>query len=445
MYRHGDKNLRQYELFPQGGKSDRRYRSALTFTEVYSGTLRTYDELLAAGEMVTLLDGQERSDDDDPAVEIARFETAMRGMSPETKKIFLADCAAAVLPPPCVLHSTRRPWRETVKLLVAVGVIPSPWLAADGSVRPNYTGQLHCAKVSQMMGGEIGNDAKREASTTAHRARERIGSSTSNQADYHFVRKQVRVANGIKILGRPPTRQEVLASPELFEPDARQPTLADNVICASCLRNVASPACMGLVLYAHNHYTGVGLITDVCRACDTSGRPINDALIHYDFAASDLPLGAECLLRLMQRGDGLGEVTDEADDIVAEGLDACVEAAWPARDTPASARRTRPKSLRLSPPAPGDVLMAPAPPALSSRSRSRSPSPARAPVPPLRPLRRPSRPPLSVPEDETKFDALLADATRALREMAGLRSSRAGGAVDLFNDALGLSSKEVTT
>ena len=45
-----------------------------------------------------------------------------------------------------------------------------------------------------------------------------------------------------------------------------------------------------------------------------------------------------------------------------------------------------------------------------------------------------------MPEDETKFDALLADATRALREMAGLQSSRAGRAVDLFNDALGLSS-----
>jgi len=442
MYRHGDKNLRQYELFPQGGKSDRRYRSALTFTEVYSGTLRTYDELLAAGEMVTLLDGQERSDDDDPAVEIARFETAMRGMSPETKKIFLADCAAAVLPPPCVLHSTRRPWRETVKLLVAVGVIPSPWLAADGSVRPNYTGQLHCSKVSQLVGGEGASDARREASARAHRARERIGSSTTNGADYDFVRQQVRAANGMRILGRPPTRREVLANPELFEPNAKQPTFADNVICASCLRNVASPACMGLVLYAHNHYTGVGLITDVCRACDTSGRPINDALLFYDVAASDVPLGSECLLRLLGRGGGLGALTDEADDIVAEALDASAEAAWLARDAPPRARKSRRLSPDLSdddesgaaPPAPP----APASPASSTRSRSRSP--ARAPAPPLRPLRRPSRPPLSVPEDETKFDALLAEATRALREMAGLRSSRAGRAVDIFNDALGLSS-----
>ena len=45
---------------------------------------------------------------------------------------------------------------------------------------------------------------------------------------------------------------------------------------------------------------------------------------------------------------------------------------------------------------------------------------------------------VSLRRDE--FDALLADATRALREMAGLRSSRAGRVVDVFNDALGLSS-----
>ena len=424
MYRHGGdggKGYRQYELFPRGGQAvrgERWYRSALTFTEVYSGTLRTYDELLAAGEKVTLLDGQERSDD--PAVEVARFETAMVGMSPETKKLYLADCAAAKLPPPCRLHSTGSglclPWRETVKLLVAVGVIPSPWLAANGSVHEAYEGQLYCGKVSQLVGGEGAGDALRETSARAHRARERIGSSTTNGADYDFVRQQVRAANGMRILGRPPTRREVLANPELYEPNAKQPTFADNVICASCLRNVASPACMGLVLYAHNHYTGVGLIADVCRACDTSGRPINDALIHYDFAASDLPLGAECLLRLMQRGGGLGEVTDEADDIVAEALGAGVEAAWPALDDPAPRRKSR----RLKPAAEDDEEMEAAPPASPASSRARSPSPPPPPSPP--PRRRSPRNRSPGADDDAESDQYLADVTRLLEKMAGLPS-----------------------
>ena len=115
MYRHGGKSLRQCELFPQGGKPDRKYRRVLKFTEVYSGTRPTYEALLAAGEKVTLLDGQVRSSN--TGEEEQRFLTAMEKMSPATKVFFLADCAAALLPPPCVYHSTSGrtvlPWPET--------------------------------------------------------------------------------------------------------------------------------------------------------------------------------------------------------------------------------------------------------------------------------------------------------------------------------------------
>ena len=105
MYTHNGKGLRQCDLFPRGGHSDRAYRAELAFTKLYDGNLATLDALLAAGEKVTLLDGQERSDDD-PEVEKARYVTAMVGMGYGTKRIFLADCAAAKLPPPCIFHST---------------------------------------------------------------------------------------------------------------------------------------------------------------------------------------------------------------------------------------------------------------------------------------------------------------------------------------------------
>ena len=426
MYRHGDKNLRQYELFPQGGRSDRRYRSALTFTKVYSGTLPTYAELLAAGALVDLLPGQTRSDD--PEVEKARYVTAMKGMSHETKRLFLADCAAAMLPPPCDLHSTNTrtvlPKRETIDALVTVGVIPSPWLAANGSVHRNYEGQLYCATVSRMMGAEVGNDGRRDASATAQRERVHLGRNgappaTSNQADYHFVRQQVRAANGMRILGRPPTQKEVRANPELFEPNLKQPTLADKVICASCLGNVASRACGGLVFYAHNHYTGVGLLTDVCRACDTSGRPINDALIHYGVAASDVPLASECLLRLLGRSGGLGALTVSADAIVAEAREAWAEADWPAGDTPAQERTTR-KSQRLNPPSSDDEEMEAAPPASPASSRARSPSPSPPPSPP--PRRRSPRMRATGAADDAESDQYLTDVTRLLEKMACLPS-----------------------
>ena len=427
MYCHGGNGLRQYQLFPRNGQQDRVYRKALKYTKFYSGTLPTLEDLLARGEKVTLLSGQTRSDD--PEVEKARYVTAMKDMSCNTKKVYLGDCAAAKLPPPCRLHSTigltGMPWQETVVQLVKVGVIPSPWLAADGSVHSRYEGQLYCPKVGSLIGMEVGNDGRRDASARAHRERRRNGSSTSNCAEYHFVRQQRRVEVGMKVLGRPPTRAEVLASPELFEPNAKQPTFADNVICASCLRNVASPACMGLVLYAHNHYSGVGLITDVCRACDTSGRPINDALIQYDVAASDVALVSESVLRLMGRGGGLGELTDEADDVVAEAMEACKGAAWPARDAPPRGRKSR----RTASTASDDVLMAMAPLASSS---SRSPSPSPPPLPPPSPPPRRRSPRARAPgAADAEFDHYLADVTRLLDKMAGLPScSRADRARD---------------
>jgi hypothetical protein len=440
MFRYGDIGLRQTQLFPQGGKSDRKYRKALKYTEVYSGTRLTYEALLAAGEKVTLLDGQERSDD--PAVEEARFATALEGMSHATKRLYLADCAAAVLPPSCVYHSTDGrtvlPWPETVKKLVAVGVIPSPWLAADSSVHVDYAGQLYCGKVATMMAAEVGNDGKRETSARAHRARVHLGPggappATSDIADYHFVRAQVRAANGIKIFGRPPTRAEVLATPELFEPNLKQPTIADNVICASCLGNVASRACGGLVLYPHDHYSGVGLLTNVCRTCDTSGRPVNDALIHYDVAAPDVALASECVLRLVQRGGGLGELTVSADAIVAEAREAWAEADWPARDTPAQKRATR-KSLRLNPPSSDDEEMEAAPPASPASSRARSPSPPPPPSPP--PRRRSPRNRSPGADDDAEYDQYLADVTRLLDKMAGLpscsRTDRARDALEIL-------------
>ena len=58
MFRYGGKNLRQNQLFPQGGKPNRKWRTQLKYTAVYSGTLPSYDELLAKGEKVTFLRGQ---------------------------------------------------------------------------------------------------------------------------------------------------------------------------------------------------------------------------------------------------------------------------------------------------------------------------------------------------------------------------------------------------
>ena len=271
MLRYGNLNLRQNQLFPRGGHGDPAYRKQLKYTEVYRGTLPSYDELLAKGEKVTLFPGQTRSDD--PAVEVARFETAMVGMSPNTKLIFLADCAATKLPPPCRLHSmtgrNRLPWREAVTKLVAAGVIPHPWRAADSSVHVDYTGQLFCPKVGKLMGSEVGNDGRRETSVTAHRARVHLGRdgappSTTDQADYMFVRWQRIIERAVR-LGLPiPGKAQVMANPDFWEPHAKQPTLADRVICASCLGNVASEVCGGLVMFPHSHTTGVGLIGLVC-------------------------------------------------------------------------------------------------------------------------------------------------------------------------------------
>ena len=247
-----------------------------------------------------------------------------------------------------------------------------------------------------------------------------------------FVRWQRIIERAVR-LGLPiPGKAQVMANPDFWEPHAKQPTLADRVICASCLGNVASEVCGGLVMFPHSHTTGVGLIGLVCRKCDQKGRPINDALIAYDVAASDVPLVSESLLRLLGRGGGLGELTVEADAIVAEAREAWAEAAWPARDTPAQERATR-KSRRLNPQSSDDEEMEAAPPASPASSRARSPSPPPPPSPP--PRRRSPRNRSPGADDDAEYDQYLADVTRLLDKMAGLPScSRAGRA----RDALGI-------
>ena len=438
MFRHGELQLQQKQLFPRGGKADRNYRKALKYTAVYNGDLTSYDDLLAAGEKVTVLRGQVRSSNEEE--EEARFVTAMKDMSPNTKKIYLADCAAAMLPPPCDLHrtsgDTSLPWRETVKALVKVGVIPSPWLAADGSVHSRYTGQLYCAKVNQLMGCEVGNDGRRQACEDAARARLPNGSSTSDDADYCRSRWFAIVARALRMGVPIPKHAEVRADPDKWEPDMKQPKYSDCVICESCGFNVASRRCSGLVLWSHNHHSKIALLTRVCWWCDKAGRPVTDDLLRAGVAAPEVTLGAECVLRLMGRGGDLGEVSTRADAIVAKALAACARAKWAARDTPPEDRRTRPKSRRLNPPAPSDVLMAPAPPASPASSRSRSPSPPPPPSPSPPPRRRSPRIRAPGADDDAEYDQYLAHATRLLDKMAGLsscsRAGRARGALEIL-------------
>ena len=438
MFTHNGRGLRQQDLFPRNGKTDRNYRKALKYTGVYSGTRPTLAELLAAGEKVTLLDGQERSDD--PAVEKARFVTAMVGMDDADKKIFLADCAACKLPPPCRLHSTRGdtclPWRQTVAQLVKVGVIPHAWRAADGSVHVDYRGQTYSAKVGTMMAAEVSNDGRRKASEDAARARLPNGSSTSNDADYCRSRWFAIVARALRMGVPIPKHAEVRADPDKWEPDMKQPKYSDCVICESCGFNVASRRCSGLVLWPHNHHSKIALLTRVCWWCDKAGRPVTDDLLRAGVAAPEVTLGAECVLRLMGRGGDLGEVSTRADAIVAKALAACARAKWAARDTPPEDRRTRPKSRRLNPPAPSDVLMAPAPPASPASSRSRSPSPPPPPSPSPSPRRRSPRIRAPGADDDAEYDQYLAHATRLLDKMAGLsscsRAGRARGALEIL-------------
>ena len=319
MYTHGGQRLKQWQLFAQSKEKDRKYRSQLKYTGPYEGTLTPYDALLASGGKVVLFDGQTRSDD--RTVEEARWTKAMEGMSKATKLMFVSDCAATLVPPPCPLHSTAGgnalPWAKGVAKLIDLGAVPYPWRAADGTVHVDYKTQLYNSKVATLCASADYGFAKSQQSATAHRARERPGSSRTNQADYMFLRQQRRVEAGIRLLGRPPTSAEYLANPELFEPNLEQPTYADNVRCASCGCNVCLRG--GLVLFPHNHDTGILIITLVCRWCDTSGRVLVDRFLFYNVAASDMPLGAECLLRLLRRGDGLGEVSDRANAIVARG------------------------------------------------------------------------------------------------------------------------------
>ena len=439
MYTHNGKGLRQCDLFPRGGHSDRAYRAELAFTKLYDGNLATLDALLAAGEKVTLLDGQERSDD--PKIEIARFETAMVGMSPNTKLIFLADCAATKLPPPCRLHSingaNRLPWQEAVTKLVAAGVIPPPWRAADGSVHEAYVGQTYSAKVGTMMAAEVSNDGRRKASEDAARARLPNGSSTSNKADYWRGRWQAIVAlaarRGVPI----PKRTEVRANPDVWEPELKQPKFADGVICQSCGFNVALACCGGMVLWPHNHRSGIALITRVCRRCDTCGRPVNDDLLAAGVGPSDVLLASEVVLRVLGRGGDVGEVSTRADAIVAKARAACARAKWAARDTPPEQRATR-KSRRLNPSSSDDEEMGAAqPPSPASSSRSPSPPPPPSPSPP--PRRRSPR--NSAPgSDEATFDEHLADVARLLDKMAVLSSERAGRAREIRGDVESLRS-----
>ena len=308
MYTHGGQRLKQWQLFAQSKEKDRKYRSQLKYTGPYEGTLTPYDALLASGGKVVLFNGQARSDD--RTVARARWTKAMEDMSHNTKIIFLADCAATLIPPPCPLHSTAPrmalPWAQTVEKLLDVGVIPHPWRKADGTVHEDYESQLYCAKIASLGAAQDNGFAKSQQSATAHRARERNGMSgpdgpvsRTDSADYEFLRQQRRVEAGIRLLGRPPTRVEYLANPELFEPNLEQPTYADNVRCASCGLNVHRRG--GLVFFPHNHDTGILIITLVCRWCDTSGRVLVDRFLFYNVAASDMPLGAECLLRLLRR------------------------------------------------------------------------------------------------------------------------------------------------
>jgi len=433
MFTHNGRGLRQQDLFPRNGKTDRNYRKALKYTGVYSGTLPTLAELLAAGEKVTLLRGQTRSSVE--AEEIERFETAMVGMGYGTKRIFLSDCAAAKLPPPCIFHGSDgvglHGLSETVKKLVKAGVTPSPWLAADGSVHVDYEGQLYCPKVGQLVGSEVATQGRRQACEDAARARLPNGSSTSDNADYWRGRWFAIVARALRRGVPIPKHSEVRANPDEWEPNLKQPTYGDGVICESCLFNVASWRCGELVLWPHNHHSKVALITKVCRRCDQSGRPVTDDLLRAGVAAPDVLLASEVVLRALGRGGDLGEVSTRADAIVAKAREACARAAWPARDTPASARRTRPKSRRLNPLAPDDVLMGDAQPASPASSRSRSPSPPPPPSPSPPPRRRSPRNRAPGADDDAEYDQYLADATSLLDKMAGLSScSRAGRARD---------------
>ena len=292
-------------------------------------------------------------------------------------------------------------------------------------------GQTYSAKVGTMVAAEVSNDGRRKASEDAARARLPNGSSTSNKADYWRGRWFAIVARALRRGVPIPKHSEVRANPDVWEPELKQPTYADGVICQSCGFNVALACCGGMVLWPHNHRSGIALITRVCRRCDRCGRPVTDDLLRAGVAAPDVLLASEVVLRTLGRGGDLGEVSTRADAIVAKAREACARAAWPARDTPASARRTRPKSRRLNPLAPDDVLMGDAQPASPASSRSRSPSPPPPPSPSPPPRRRSPRNRAPGADDDAEYDQYLADATRLLDKMAGLSScSRAGRARD---------------
>ena len=186
MYTHSGQRFRQWQLFAQNNEKDRKYRSQLKYTGPYEGTLTPYDALLASGGKVVLFDGQTRSDD--RTVEEARWTKAMEGMSKATKLMFVSDCAATLVPPPCPLHSTAGgnalPWAKGVAKLIDLGAVPYPWRAADGTVHVDYKTQLYNSKVATLCASADYGFAKSQQSATAHRARERPGSSRTNQADY---------------------------------------------------------------------------------------------------------------------------------------------------------------------------------------------------------------------------------------------------------------------